>query len=65
MTDDTSSTLDNLGYWRRQAEEARAIADKMEAPESKRTMLDIAAAYYRMALRAEAAAAKDEIKSSS
>ena len=65
MTDDTSSSLDNFACWRRRAEEARAIADEMEAPDSKRTMLDIAAAYYRMALEAEAVATKDEIKSSS
>jgi hypothetical protein len=54
MTDDAASILENFAYWHSRAEEARAIANEMKAPESKRTMLDIAAAYYRMALQAEA-----------
>jgi hypothetical protein len=54
MTDETSPASETSDCWRSRAEEARAIAEQMKDPESRRGMLDIAAAYYRMALQAEA-----------
>jgi hypothetical protein len=52
---DESEQLRSKGpdYWRTRAEEVRALADKMEDPEIKRDMLDIAAGYDRMARQAE------------
>jgi hypothetical protein len=45
--------LRNSGEWRQMAEEARAIAAEMEEAEAKQTMLEIAAAYDRLAARAD------------
>jgi hypothetical protein len=39
-------------HWRGRAEEARAMADHMHDPEAKRTMLDIAEGYDKLATRA-------------
>jgi len=38
-------SLDNTAHWRRRAEEARRMADQIDDPVAKRTMMDIAAAY--------------------
>jgi hypothetical protein len=45
--------MDNPAHWRARAEESRVLADQMNDPESKRTMLGIADGYDRMAERAE------------
>jgi hypothetical protein len=45
--------LRNSGEWRQMAEDARAIAAEMEEAEAKQTMLEIAAAYDRLAARAD------------
>ena len=48
-------THDNAAErWRTLAAEARAAADEMTDPEAKRTLLNIAEGYERLALRAEA-----------
>ena len=48
------SDVDVAGRWRTLAAEARAAADKMTDPEAKRTLLNIAGGYERLARRAEA-----------
>jgi hypothetical protein len=40
-------------HWRARAEKARTQAEQFTDPDSRRTMLDIARGYYRMAERAE------------
>ena len=45
--------LRNAGEWRQMAEQARGIAAEMDDAEAKRTMLEIAAGYDRLAARAE------------
>jgi hypothetical protein len=45
-------------FWRRRAEEARAIAEAMTAPAAKREMDGIAAAYERLADHAERTAGR-------
>lgn len=40
-------------HWRQRAQEARAIAEEIDDPESKRTTLEIAEAYERLAVLAE------------
>jgi len=51
-----TSMLENPGYWRSCAEDARSIANESQNPKIKRTMLDVAAGYDRMAQHAEALA---------
>lgn len=46
-------------YWRRRAEEARAVALRLRYPERRRTMLNIAAGYERMASVADCLATRD------
>ena len=45
--------IDDPNYWRSRAEEARTMPEQMNDPDAKRTLLDIAAGYDRLALRAE------------
>jgi hypothetical protein len=45
--------IDDPSHWRQRAQEARAEADKMSDAELKQTMLEIAAAYDRLAEIAE------------
>jgi len=52
-----ASPVDDPGYWRGRAATARAMADLMHHPESKRTMLEIASGYEQLARRAEQRAA--------
>jgi hypothetical protein len=40
--------------WRRRAKEARALADQMHDPDSKRAMLRVATIYEKIAKREEA-----------
>jgi hypothetical protein len=46
--------VDLAERWRTLAAEARAAADEMTDPESKRALLNIAEGYERLACRAEA-----------
>ena len=48
-----SGNLTNPSHWRERAAEARKNAEQMSDAESKRTMLEIAAAYEKLAQRAE------------
>ena len=48
------SDVDVAGRWRTLAAEARATSDKMTDPQAKRTLLNIAEGYERLARRAEA-----------
>ena len=41
-------------HWRARAQEARAIAEQMDDPEARRTMLDIAERYEKIARHTEA-----------
>jgi hypothetical protein len=41
--------IDDPSHWRQRAEEARAEAVKLSDPTMKQTMLEIAAAYERLA----------------
>jgi hypothetical protein len=45
--------LNDPGYWRSRAEEARAVAVQMLDPHTKAVMLSIAQDYEKLALRAE------------
>lgn len=51
-----TSPIDDPDYWRDRAGEARAMADIMRNPDSKRTMLDIAKGYDQLAITSVAAA---------
>jgi len=48
-----SDLLNNPESWRQRAAEARAIAGGMTDPDAKRTMLEVAQSYERLAERAE------------
>ena len=45
--------LHKAKYWRQRAEEARTRADSFQDPETKATLLNVAAMYDAMANRAE------------
>jgi len=45
--------LSDPEHWRFRAEEARAVADEMKAEEARKTMLQVAQAYDRLAKMAE------------
>jgi len=62
MADLTS--INDPAYWRSRAEEARTIAEQIDEPDAKRTMLEIAAGYERMAVRAARRAVLKEMKKS-
>ena len=47
-----SNLLYNVEYWLARVAEARAIADQMQDPETKRVMLDIAKSYEELARHA-------------
>jgi hypothetical protein len=40
-------------HWRERADEARRVASQLTDPEAKKTMLEIAASYDRLAERAQ------------
>lgn len=49
-----SPTLkDDAGHWRQRAQESRSIADQLDDPVAKKTMLEIAEAYEQLAVLAE------------
>ena len=50
----SSSSVNNPKLWRERAEECRALADMMNNPDAKSAMLDVAAAYERLAEKIEA-----------
>jgi hypothetical protein len=54
-----TSLLDDPEHWRSRAEEARVFAEKLSDPESKCTMLRIAADYERLAEAAERRTTKE------
>jgi hypothetical protein len=52
MPEKSPSVADEPEHWRGKADEARAMANHMHDPEAKRTMLDIAEGYDKLATRA-------------
>jgi hypothetical protein len=48
--------MQDAAHWRSKAEELRAVAAGMQDPAAKKTMLDIADSYDRMAVHADAIA---------
>jgi hypothetical protein len=48
-----SSFINDPEHWRKRAEEARKLADQMNDPDAKQTMLGIAKDYDHLAERAE------------
>ena len=50
----TLPIIDDPSHWRRRAQEARRIADQLDDPVAKMTMLDIAQSYEQLAALAEA-----------
>jgi len=44
---------DDPAHWRQRAQESRTEADKLKDPDAKRTMLEIADAFDRLAVLAE------------
>ena len=48
-----SRVLDNPQHWRNRAQEMRALADLIDDPSTKRTLLEIAGPYDRLAEKAE------------
>ena len=50
----TPPIIDDPTHWHRRAEEARTVADQLDDPIAKQTMLDIAQSYDQLAALAEA-----------
>ena len=48
-----SSTKDDPKHWRQLAQEARAAADRLDDPDARKTMLEIAESYEELASIAE------------
>jgi hypothetical protein len=53
MPSSQSHFINDPEHWRKRAEEARKLADQMDDPDAKQTMLGIAKDYDRLAERAE------------
>jgi hypothetical protein len=53
MTTPTLHSINDPEHWRKRAEEARAVADDITDPDSRRMMLGIADDYEKLAKRAE------------
>lgn len=51
---ETLSMIDDSRHWRRRAEEASSIADQLDDPIAKKTMLNIVASYEQLAVLAKA-----------
>jgi DNA-binding ferritin-like protein len=45
----TTSLIDDADYWRKRAEEARALAEQMKDPHTQSLMLGIAESYDKIA----------------
>jgi hypothetical protein len=45
--------INDPAHWRKRAEQARRIADQLDDPLSKKTMLEIAQSYEKLAARAQ------------
>jgi hypothetical protein len=54
MSTISSSPVNDPAYWQQRAEEARALADQIDDPIARNTMLEIAAGYEQMAALAAA-----------
>jgi hypothetical protein len=50
----TPSIKDDPIHWRQRADEARRVADQLDDPIAKKTMLDIAQSYEQLAALAQA-----------
>jgi len=50
----TLSMIDDSTHWRRRAEEAHNIADQLDDPIAKKTMMSIALSYEQLAALADA-----------
>ena len=50
----TLSIVDDPTHWRQLAEEARRVADQLEDPIAKKTMLDVVGSYEELSVLAEA-----------
>jgi hypothetical protein len=48
-----SSLLNDPAHWRRRAQETRSIADRLDDPIAKQTMLEVAEHYEQLAAIAE------------
>ena len=46
------TVFNDAPHWKERAEEARVLAEQMTDPEAKRTMLEVAASYDKLAKRA-------------
>jgi hypothetical protein len=53
-----SPTIDDPAHWRRRAAESRRLAEQLDDPFAKKTMLEIAQSYERLAVQAEKRARK-------
>ena len=49
----TASPINDPAYWRQRAEEARRIADQLDDPLAKKTLLEIARSYERLSALTE------------
>ena len=49
-------------YWRKRAEEVRALAETMQTPEARLRLLELSASYMKMATQAEDSAARSSAK---
>lgn len=49
----TLSIIDDPTHWRRRAEEAHSVANQLDDPIAKKTMLDIARSYEQLAVLAD------------
>ena len=49
----TPSLLEDPAHWRRRAGESRSTAEQLDDPVQKKTMLEIAESYERLAMRIE------------
>jgi hypothetical protein len=50
----TLAIIEDPTHWQQRAEEARKVADQLDDPIAKRTMLDVARSYEQLAALAEA-----------
>jgi hypothetical protein len=50
----SQSIVDDPTHWRQRAEEAYRVADQLDDPIARKTMLDVAGSYEQLAALAEA-----------